>query len=62
MNGLRVLVVAGDQLARAGLAALLSQQPPQQSGALSVDQAGGDEDLPTILEAYRPDVVLWELG
>ena len=58
MSGLRVLVVAGDQLARAGLAALLSQQP----GSFSVDQAGGDEDLQTILGAYQPDVVLWDLG
>ena len=58
VNGLRVLVVASDQLARAGLAALLSQQP----GTLAVDQAGGDEDFQSILEAYRPDVVLWDLG
>ena len=58
VNGLRVLVVAGDQLARAGLAALLSQQP----GSFSVDQAGGDEDLQTVLGAYHPDVVLWDLG
>ena len=58
MNGLRVLVVARDQLARAGLAAILEQQP----GTLTVDQAGGDEDFQTILEAYRPDVVLWDLG
>ena len=58
MNGLRVLVVASDQLARAGLAALLSQQ----AGMLTVDQAGGDEDLQTILGAYHTDVILWDLG
>ncbi len=58
MNGLRVLVIASDQLARAGLAALLSQQP----GTLTIDQAGADEGLQTALEAYRPDVVLWDLG
>ena len=58
VNGLRVLVIAGDQLARAGLAAVLSQQPE----TVTVDQAGGDEDLRAVLEAYRPDVVLWDLG
>ena len=58
VNGLRVLVVASDQLARAGLAALLSQH----SEMLTVDQAGADEDFQSTLGAYRPDVVLWDLG
>jgi len=58
VNDLRVLVVASDQLARAGLAALLAQQP----GTLTVDQAGADEDLQIVLEASRPDVVLWDLS
>jgi DNA-binding NarL/FixJ family response regulator len=58
VNDLRVLVVASDQLARAGLAALLAQQP----GTLTVDQAGADEDFQIVLETSRPDVVLWDLG
>ena len=55
---IRVLVVAHDPLARAGLAALLAGQP----GCTVVGQIAGDADLPGALEAYRPDVVLWDLG
>ena len=58
MNELRVLVVARDRLARAGLAALLDQQP----GAIAVGQVGGCKEVKQGLETYQPDVVLWELG
>lgn len=58
MNDLRVLVVADDSLARAGLASLLGQQP----GSNVVGLAAGDADLGSSLEVYRPDVVVWDLG
>jgi DNA-binding NarL/FixJ family response regulator len=55
---LRVLVVAGDPLARAGLAALLAEQP----GCSLAGQASSSADLPAQAAVYRPDVVLWDLG
>jgi two-component system, NarL family, nitrate/nitrite response regulator NarL len=55
---LRVLVVAGDPLARAGLAALLANQPD----CLVVGQVAPGTDFAAALEAYRPDVLLWDLG
>jgi DNA-binding NarL/FixJ family response regulator len=55
---LRVLVVAGDPLARAGLAALLAGQP----GCVLAGQASSSADLPAQAAVYRPDVVLWDLG
>jgi two-component system nitrate/nitrite response regulator NarL len=66
MDELRILVVADDPLARAGLVALLNGQP----GCTVVGQALGpadrvDELRTTASEAvaiYRPDVVLWDLG
>lgn len=54
----RVLIVAGDPLARAGLAMLLSDQP----GCIVVGQVAGDADVAAGLSTYRPDVVLWDLG
>ena len=58
MNELRVLIVARDRLARAGLSALLDQQP----GCVVAGQVGEDEELEPGLELYQPDVVLWKLG
>ena len=58
MPGLRVLIVAGDALARAGLAAQLSQQ----SGVIIVGQIGLNPDLAPEIEAYRPSVLTWDLG
>ncbi len=58
LGDLRVLVVADDPLARAGLAVLLSEQP----GCTVVGQVSCQEDLPTQVAVYRPDVVLWDLG
>ena len=55
---LRVLVVADDHLARAGLAALLEGQ----TGCTVVGQiAPGEYDAPGA-DRYQPDVVLWDLG
>ena len=55
---LRVLVVAGDPLARAGLAALLAGQP----GCSVVGQLAGGSDLTDSLEVFSPEVILWDLG
>jgi DNA-binding NarL/FixJ family response regulator len=58
LEDLRVLVVAGDPLARAGLAAGLDGL----QGCVLVGQVSSDADLVTQAEVYRPDVVLWDLG
>ncbi len=55
---LRILVVADDPLARAGLATLLADQP----GWSVVGRIALDADLPASLEAYAPDVGVWDLG
>jgi two-component system nitrate/nitrite response regulator NarL len=55
---LRVLIVADDPLARAGLAALLADQP----GCIVVGQVAEDTDLLAALEVHRPDVIAWDLG
>jgi len=57
-NDLRVLVVADDPLARAGLAALLVSQP----GCTVAAQVSGEADPIAMLELYNPDVVVWDLG
>lgn len=53
----RVLIVAHDPLARAGLAALLASAP----GCAVVGQTAPDE-LAGALDVYRPDVLLWDSG
>ncbi len=58
MLEVRVLVIADDPLARAGLAALLAAQP----GMNVVGRAAAMDDLLAARQAYRPDVVLWDLG
>lgn len=58
MPDLRVLILADDPLARAGLAVLLAEQP----GCLVVGRASAAEDLGELMEAHRPDVLLWDLG
>ena len=58
MNDVRVLIVAEDPLARAGLAAWLSEQP----GCDVVGRVSARDDLKAALEAYRPDVLVWDLG
>ena len=58
MSEIRVLIVADDPLARAGLAALLAGQPTVRV----VGQTGSDGDLAAVLAAFLPDVVIWDLG
>src|SRR5437016_7740389 len=53
---IRVLVVAEDRLARAGLAALLAEQPD----FTVVGQLSPDGDLATALDRLRPDAVVWD--
>ena len=54
---LRVLVVAEDPLARAGLAILLANE----IDCLIVGQISGD-DLVADVDIYQPDVIVWDLG
>jgi DNA-binding NarL/FixJ family response regulator len=58
VDDIRVLIVANDPLARAGLAALLAVQP----GCSVVGQVGEDADLASALEVHRPEAVLWDMG
>jgi len=55
---LRVLILANDPLARAGLAALLGQQP----GCVVVGQLDDRGDWMAELEIYTPEAILWDLG
>lgn len=57
-DAVRVLVVADDLLARAGLAALLADQP----GLRVVEQLAPQADLAAEVAATQADVVLWDLG
>jgi DNA-binding NarL/FixJ family response regulator len=54
----RVFLVAGDPLVRAGLAALLSPEP----GMTVVGQGAPDDSLAARLATAAPDVVAWDLG
>ena len=58
MNNLRVLVVAEDALARAGLAALLVEQP----GCTVVGQADGGPELASAMAVSSADAIVWDLG
>ncbi len=58
LHDLRLLVIADDPLARAGLAAILAAQP----GCQVTGQAASDVDWPAEIEAARPDVIIWDLG
>lgn len=58
MEPVRVLIVAGDPLVRAGLAALLAGQPE----CTVVGQADGKRGLGGDVGIFQPDVVLWDLG
>ena len=55
---LRVLVVATDPLARAGLGVMLADLP----GIIVVGQVAAAPDLSSSLGVYRPEVVVWDLG
>jgi DNA-binding NarL/FixJ family response regulator len=58
MVDLRLLIVAPDPLARAGLATLLADQP----GTLLIGQTNSSNTLPDELDTYRPDIIIWDLG
>ena len=58
MTQLRVLVVSLDRLSRAGLAAVLDQQP----GLMVVGQVSGDENPFLPLDVYAPDVIVWDVS
>lgn len=58
MPPLRVLVIAEDPLARAGLAALLSSEEV----LIVVGRAVPGEALAATSEALKPDVIVWDLG
>jgi two-component system, NarL family, nitrate/nitrite response regulator NarL len=58
MNELRLLIIAGDPLARAGLAALLAEQ----AGFVVAGRVSPGDDLPAAVAAYLPDVLVWDLG
>ncbi len=55
---LRVLVVSLDRLSRAGLAAVLDQQP----GLIVMGQISGNEDPIVPLGVYAPDVIVWDVS
>jgi two-component system, NarL family, nitrate/nitrite response regulator NarL len=58
MSAVRVLIVADDPLARAGLATLLADLPDLQIAG----RVSGADDLAAALETHQPDVLLWDMG
>ena len=58
LDDIRVLVVADDHLARAGLAALLAEQP----GCSVVGQVDGAQYVSSAPDLYRADAIVWDLG
>lgn len=58
LTNLRIVIIANDPLARAGLAALLAAEP----GCQVIGQTPADGELAATLEVYRPDAALWDLG
>lgn len=58
MDTHRVMIVADDPLARAGLAALLGEI----EGCVVVGQAAAGDDLAAALDVYRPQVIVWDPG
>ena len=58
VNDLRVLVVAEDSLARAGLASLLAEQP----GCTVLGQTSASHELATALAVPGLDAIVWDLG
>lgn len=57
-DNMRVLIVADDPLARAGIASLLADQPP----VMVAGSTGSDDDLNAAMAAFAPDVLVWDLG
>jgi DNA-binding NarL/FixJ family response regulator len=58
MQTLRVLVVAGNPLARAGLAGLLASDPT----FAVVGQVALEDSLESAIDVHRPDVIVCDLG
>jgi DNA-binding NarL/FixJ family response regulator len=58
VDEVRVLVVADDPLARAGLGALLAEHP----GCILAGQVAPTVDLADEVTVYQPDALLWDLG
>jgi two-component system, NarL family, nitrate/nitrite response regulator NarL len=58
LENVRVLIVAEDPLARAGLAALLATQ----RGCVIAGQIAVDGELANAQSVYRPDVIVWDFG
>lgn len=54
----RILIIADDPLARAGVAALLADQ----AGVSVAGQTDGGADLVAAAAAFAPDAVVWDLG
>ena len=54
----RVLIVGNDSLARAGLMSLVSGL----SGVRIAGQASDREDAGLTLDAFKPDMIVWDLG
>ena len=55
---LRLLIVADDPLARAGLAGLISDRPE----VAVVGQIVGGDGVADAVEVYSPDIIVWDLG
>ena len=58
LDALRILIVADDPLVRTGLSALLSER----SGYTIAGQMPASAGLSAGLDAYTPDVLIWDLG
>lgn len=58
MVPVRVLIVADDPLARAGLAALLQDLP----GLLVVGRIAPADGITAAIETHAPEVLLWDMG
>ncbi len=56
-DGLRILLIARNPLARIGLSALLARQ----TGYVVAGEASGEDDLLPDIERYQPDVLVWDL-
>jgi DNA-binding NarL/FixJ family response regulator len=58
LDNLRVLIIADDPLSRAGLAALLAEQP----GLAIVGRTAISDNLPAEVETYSPEIILFDLS
>ncbi len=63
MADLRLLIVAADPLARAGLGTLVERSLVERRlDVRIVGQIGVTETAPAEIDIYQPDMVLWDLG